>query len=320
MSALLGLLLLLLGCLPCAEARDDESSSVQTHSQPACLSDIHAVLRDMTAVMTEQRTELRHTQQELKAAVDRLQDSESLLKALQVEQSSTQQELLQTQQKQQAAMEGLTDSDRLIKALQVEQSSTQQELRAAMENLTDSDRLIKASVETIDTRSTATQHEVQVLQNRSTATQHEVQVLQKNNEVSRVSFSASLLGSGAGSTGPYGVETILIYRHVFTNVGNGYNPHTGNFIAPVRAVYQFNIFVHGNGGRKRRSGASLYKNGQRVVIAYRYQSRGSGSTSNGVSLLLEAGDVVYVKLLNNAWIYDDRNHHSTFSGHLLFTE
>jgi len=315
MSALLGLLLLLLGCLPCAEARDDESSSVQTHSQPACLSDIHAVLRDMTAVMTEQRTELRHTQQELKAAVDRLQDSESLLKALQVEQSSTQQELLQTQQKQQAAMEGLTDSDRLIKALQVEQSSTQQELRAAMENLTDSDRLIKASVETIDTRSTATQHEVQVLQNRSTATQHEVQVLQKNNEVSRVSFSASLLDSGYGSTG---VDTILIYRHVITNVGNGYNRDTGNFIAPVRAVYQFNIFVLGQGGRV--SAASLYRNGQRVVTAYQHQSSGFGSASNGVSLLLEAGDVVYVKLLNNAWIYDDRNHHSTFSGHLLFTE
>lgn len=58
-------------------------------SQQACQPDIHAVLRDMTALMTEQRVELRHTQLdlrhtqlELKAVTERLRDSENLFKGI----------------------------------------------------------------------------------------------------------------------------------------------------------------------------------------------------------------------------------------------
>ena len=93
---------------------------------------------------------------------------------------------------------------------------------------------------------------------------------------------------------------------------------TGFFTAQVRGVYQFSFFLHG-GGAGHGTGAVLVKNGQPVVIAWEHQPTHSVNPSNGASLLLEAGDVVYVKLWQNAWIYDSQNHHSTFSGHLLFT-
>ncbi|XP_029604109.1 uncharacterized protein LOC115189705 isoform X4 [Salmo trutta] len=41
--------------------------------------------------------------------------------------------------------------------------------------------------------------------------------------------------------------------------------------------------------------------------------------SNGVTLKLDAGDEVYTRLMAGYYIFDDNNHHSTFTGFLLFT-
>lgn len=46
--------------------------------------------------------------------------------------------------------------------------------------------------------------------------------------VRKVAFSASLLASSEGNTGPDLNQ--LIYRNVFTNTGNHYNPNTGSLI------------------------------------------------------------------------------------------
>ncbi|XP_072534741.1 cerebellin-2-like [Salminus brasiliensis] len=133
----------------------------------------------------------------------------------------------------------------------------------------------------------------------------------------KVAFSASLLESGHGHTGPYGTDITLVYKYVFTNIGNGYNPATGIFTAPVRGVYQFSFHTHGAGGRT--SGVNLYKNGHFVAGTHAYQGKDSVSSSNGVSLLLEVGDVVCLKLEASKWIYDSILHHSTFSGEILFS-
>ena len=56
----------------------------------------------------------------------------------------------------------------------------------------------------------------------------QVEELRREREKSRVSFSASLVTSGGGQYfGPFSRPTTLIYRHVFTNTGNTYNPNTG---------------------------------------------------------------------------------------------
>ena len=93
---------------------------------------------------------------------------------------------------------------------------------------------------------------------------------------------------------------------------------SGVFTAPVRGVYHFNVFVFGNGHESRPSGVSLRKNGEHIVIAYSVQNTVHMAASNGASLLLEVGDVVNLKLWQNTWVRDTSNHHTTFSGHLLF--
>uniref|UniRef100_A0A8C6UJ45 C1q domain-containing protein n=1 Tax=Neogobius melanostomus TaxID=47308 RepID=A0A8C6UJ45_9GOBI len=136
-------------------------------------------------------------------------------------------------------------------------------------------------------------------------------------QVGQVAFSASLLASGSGHTGPFNTHTTLVFRGVVSNIGNAYNPHTGIFTAPVRGAYHFEFHVYAEGGSPGLR-VGLEKNGEHVLMAGEDQSNGFGSGSNGVTLLLEAGDVVFLRLWANRRIYDDSHHYSTFSGHLLF--
>lgn len=96
------------------------------------------------------------------------------------------------------------------------------------------------------------------------------------------------------------------------------NVFTGVFTAPVRGVYHFVVFVFGHGQVSTSTGVTLHKNGEQVFLAYSRQPDHAVSPSNGASLLLEKGDVIYLKLWPNSWIHDTQNHHNTFSGHLLF--
>uniref|UniRef100_A0A3B4DLV2 C1q domain-containing protein n=1 Tax=Pygocentrus nattereri TaxID=42514 RepID=A0A3B4DLV2_PYGNA len=146
----------------------------------------------------------------------------------------------------------------------------------------------------------------------------QVEKLKKENQGNRkVAFSASLSAGEAGHIGPYSTLFPLVYRHVFTNIGNAYNPATGIFTAPVRGVYQFSFSTHGGGGRAVH--VLLHKNGHHVAAVHSFQDRHNVNSSNGVSLLLEVGDVVCIKLGANAWIYDDGVHYSIFSGQMLFS-
>ncbi|XP_071386367.1 complement C1q-like protein 2 isoform X3 [Centroberyx affinis] len=177
----------------------------------------------------------------------------------------------------------------------------------------------KSQVDMLKTQLQAQAAALASLKANSTITESKVEALQKDVKVKQVAFSASLLASGHGFTGPYNAQTNLVFKHVTTNIGNAYNPHTGVFTAPVRGVYHFQFYVGAGGHASIPSGAVLVKNGHHIFIAYERQKSGYGSSSNGVSLLLEVGDVVFLHLWQNARIYDDGNHHSTFSGHLLFT-
>ncbi|XP_051747861.1 uncharacterized protein LOC127511192 isoform X4 [Ctenopharyngodon idella] len=140
--------------------------------------------------------------------------------------------------------------------------------------------------------------------------------LRKENRDREIAFSAALMESGDGYTGPFTTEITLTYRNVITNIGNAYNPITGVFTAPLKGAYMFRVSVYGNG--PTGATAAIFKNGDRVVIAHEYQAQNSLNSSNGVVLILEVGDVVYVRLWSGRRIYDDQNNHNSFSGYLLF--
>ncbi|RXN33596.1 complement C1q 2 isoform X2 [Labeo rohita] len=143
----------------------------------------------------------------------------------------------------------------------------------------------------------------------------------QDDKASKVAFSASLLTSfGPKSVGPFhnGLHT-LIYKHVFLNTGNAYNPNTGIFTAPVRGAYAFRVFSKASGNKQRAVTAGLFKNNQHIISTHAHQVGSFISSSNGVSLLLEEGDQVKVNLYPGQWIFDNgQHHHSTFCGHLLF--
>ncbi|KAM3618080.1 uncharacterized protein V6R79_014978 [Siganus canaliculatus] len=147
----------------------------------------------------------------------------------------------------------------------------------------------------------------------------ETRFLQRDSVVKQVAFSASLLASGSVILGPFNTFTNLVFKHVVSNIGNAYNPNTGFFIAPVRGAYHFEFHIGAHGHASHPSSAVLVKNGNPVFIAYEHQTSGFGNASNGVTLVLEEGDVVYLKLVVNSRVFDNDYHHSTFSGHLLFT-
>ncbi len=92
----------------------------------------------------------------------------------------------------------------------------------------------------------------------------------------------------------------------------------GVFTAPLRGVYYIRFTA--NAPTDFPMSAVLYKNGAGVQLIAHEQPSGKGSdtASNGAALLLEAGDTLYLQLWDNTQIWDNSNHHSTFSGFLLF--
>ncbi|KAL3059492.1 hypothetical protein OYC64_014159 [Pagothenia borchgrevinki] len=241
-----------------AESQGGEPTNVSEHQQ-TCPQDIHAVLREMSASLAEQRVETRHLQRENEAQTAKL-------------------ELQKTELEKQK-----TEGEKLKQQLQVQ------------------------AAELISVKA------------RSNVTENQVEALRRDAEVKQVAFSASLLASGEGTIGPFNTHTNLVFRNVFSNIGNAYNPNTGFFFAPVRGAYHFEFYIGGYGHSSHGSCAALIKNGEIVCMAYEHQTSGFAKSSNGATLLLEVGDVLFLRLWGNSKIYDDANHHSTFSGHLLFT-
>ncbi|XP_059193435.1 collagen alpha-1(VIII) chain-like [Centropristis striata] len=131
----------------------------------------------------------------------------------------------------------------------------------------------------------------------------------------QVAFSVSLLPSGSETQGPFPVLTTLIFKHVLTNIGDGYNKHTGVFTAPVKGAYHFEWHVGAHG---YTAGGLLVKNSTPIFLAYEKQTAHFGTASNSATVLLEVGDTVVVRLWPHTKVYDNWNHHTTFSGHLLF--
>ncbi|XP_049896907.1 complement C1q-like protein 2 [Epinephelus moara] len=169
----------------------------------------------------------------------------------------------------------------------------------------------------IETRLLQRQNEEQAAKLKELTT--EVNELRPQLQEKQVAFSAALVSSGDVTIGPFPKHTVLIFKHVTTNIGNAYNPHTGIFTAPVRGAYHFVWYVGVNGATNHAAAAELVKNSEHINLAWEQQTNHYGTGSNGVDLLLEVGDVVFVRLWANTKVSDNWFHHVTFTGHLIFT-
>uniref|UniRef100_A0A671X7B8 C1q domain-containing protein n=1 Tax=Sparus aurata TaxID=8175 RepID=A0A671X7B8_SPAAU len=240
-----------------AERREPTNAADQ---QQRCTQDIHAVLREMSASLAEQRVEIRHLQRENEVQAAQLREQK-----IEVEKLKQQ---LQAQTAELISIKARTNvTENQVEALKRDEEAQTAELIS-----------IKA---------------------RTDVTENQVEALKRDGEVKQVAFSASLLASGGGDIGPFNTHTLLVFRHVVTNIGNAYNPNTGFFIAPVRGAYHFELHIYGPGHASHPSGALLFKNGEHICTAYEHQPSYQVKSSNGVTLLLEVRDVVSVSLWSN---------------------
>uniref|UniRef100_A0A3B1IXB5 C1q domain-containing protein n=1 Tax=Astyanax mexicanus TaxID=7994 RepID=A0A3B1IXB5_ASTMX len=139
-----------------------------------------------------------------------------------------------------------------------------------------------------------------------------------NKVQTKVAFSAGI-GPPQRILGPFNVETNLIYSKVLTNIGEAYNSHTGVFTAPVRGVYYIRFTGSEYGNTSNNIGVNLYKNGQNLLHLGENGSDGLAKhISSGVTLELEAGDVVYTRLPANYVLWGGSDFRTTFSGFLIF--
>ncbi|XP_070400790.1 uncharacterized protein [Nothobranchius furzeri] len=204
--------------------------------------------------------------------------------------------------------EVLTAKTRELELLKQEDQANKKELE-----------LQKRELDKLKQQDQAHEGELITIKASANITENQVEALRREGEVKQVAFSASLMDSGSGDVGPFNAQTPLVFRHVVTNIGNAYNPNTGFFIAPVRGVYHFVFHIKGHGHASHATGAVLFKNGEKTFIAYGQQPSHFASTANSVTLLLEVGDVVFLRQWENTRVFDNLHHHTTFSGHLIFT-
>nr|ACO09509.1 Complement C1q tumor necrosis factor-related protein 3 precursor [Osmerus mordax] len=165
--------------------------------------------------------------------------------------------------------------------------------------------------------------ELKVLEPRVVALQKEIedhsakleQLKSDYEEKAKVAFSVGLQG---GTLGPYNTPTTLIYRHITTNIGNGYSPNTGIFKAPVKGVYYltFSCFKRNT----VRMNVFMIRNSVSIAQGYDHNSRdGDDMVSNSVVVVLEAGDDVFIRLEAPSQIVGYERL-TTFSGFLMFQE
>ncbi|XP_071352848.1 C1q-related factor-like [Trachinotus anak] len=144
-----------------------------------------------------------------------------------------------------------------------------------------------------------------------------------NIRASRSAFSVALTNDNNLSCfGPLRDDKLVIYKHVFINLGDGYSVDTGVFTVPRSGVYSLALTVYsdaGSPGNSLAACASLLVNGL-VVSGPREKNMQDqeDSATIVVALHLKAGDKVAVNLPIGCFLCDDNSHYNTFTGFLLY--
>uniref|UniRef100_A0A4W5PRB1 C1q domain-containing protein n=1 Tax=Hucho hucho TaxID=62062 RepID=A0A4W5PRB1_9TELE len=270
-----------------------ETTHKQTSGQITTTPDILTELKELRAKVVEQRVELTVTKTELNNIESRLKDSEDMVEEQRFELRLTKMknkvEELEKDNAGKAPL-GRNITISTVKDLQIipgqaaELSAMGARVTASEKNRAENAPLWGPSTESLD-----------------------LCFLPVITDRPKVAFSAALTHSGG--VGPFNTDTTLIYSKVFTN--------TGIFTAPVRGVYyfRFTAFEYRTG---QAMAVYLYHNNKRLMFNYDTNDQYYEYISNALSVELEEGDVVYIRLPAGRGLWDNSNNHNTFSGFLLF--
>uniref|UniRef100_K1Q625 Caprin-2 n=1 Tax=Magallana gigas TaxID=29159 RepID=K1Q625_MAGGI len=108
---------------------------------------------------------------------------------------------------------------------------------------------------------------------------------------------------------------ILVFPHVVTNNGNGYNPSTGKFTAPTDGTYVFFLTVVSNSNKFIYM--NIVHNGADKVRTIGHESAQYMTGTNMAVLQLVKGDSVWVSRRHGKGYFSESAPYTTFSGFLL---
>ncbi|KAL4230591.1 Complement C1q-like protein 3 [Mactra antiquata] len=127
-----------------------------------------------------------------------------------------------------------------------------------------------------------------------------------------VAFSAVLTHSLSN----LGVDQNIVFDHVITNIGNGYNENHGVFLAPVTGIYVFHISIYTHA--HNLAFCRIAVNGKNMADVYVQGGSVSNAGSQMIIARLNKGDDVAVQNKHqNDYIHSDSNMYTTYSGFLL---
>ncbi|XP_045206771.2 complement C1q tumor necrosis factor-related protein 3-like [Mercenaria mercenaria] len=150
----------------------------------------------------------------------------------------------------------------------------------------------------------------------------EVQKISVQSNVNRIkrSMNKATVAFTAGLTHIFdhaGVRQNIVFDHVETNLGNGYNPHHGVFTAPVSGLYVFYSSILADMDREVWCRIVVNGNNKASVNARGTNGR-YDQGSQAIDVQLQQGDDVSVQnAAADDSIYGDAKIYSTFSGFLL---
>ncbi|XP_045930070.1 cerebellin 20 [Micropterus dolomieu] len=143
-----------------------------------------------------------------------------------------------------------------------------------------------------------------------------------NMRASRSAFSVALNNEKSPTCyGPFPTDRLIIYKHVFINLGDGYNVQTGIFTVPRSGVYSLTVTIYATGlpGNKLVTCANLQVNGQVAYPLIEQNGQDLEDSSTVVmAIKLKAGDQVAVNMPKGCFVCDNNNHYNIFTGFLLY--
>ncbi|XP_062389499.1 uncharacterized protein LOC134077875 [Sardina pilchardus] len=312
----------------CGAQTQSTQTEVQTESQSTGAAaaavtttlDVSAELRELRDMVVELRVLLTVTQNEL-------QNTKAEIKDLKMENAAQKTELA-------VLKERLVVSETKVEALDKVNSAQDTELAVLKTRLAASETEVvnlrketaahetklaatKTEVENRKMENTAQEAELTAVKTRLATTETDVVNLEKKvTDQPKVAFSAGLTDSGYIESG--NTQLNLVFTEIITNAGQAYSRTTGFFTAPVRGVYYFRFTVL-DVLTSRQMMIKMFKNGQQIMFISEYDTDGQHTfLSSGVTLQLEVGDAVNLRLPAHHRLYGNHNNYSIFSGFLLF--
>ena len=91
------------------------------------------------------------------------------------------------------------------------------------------------------------------------------------------------------------MNTKVVYDKVLINVGNAYNPQTGEFTCPKAGVYVFTWSMLSDSDN-RYCNAFIYRNGVKSLMAYAHEANSYHEAASNIEIFhLDQGDRVWIQ-------------------------